>query len=155
MEFRQATLKDLDEFVATRVEFLTLIRVLDDVAGFRENTRAYLREHLERDDLVVYLALDEDRIVSSCMACLYQTTPLPSCLTGRAAELLNVYTLPEYRRMGLAETLVRLLLDELARRGVEKVILDYTDDGLPLYEKLGFTRLPYQMQLKLPAPHMP
>ena len=151
MEFRRATRSDIEAFAEIRVAFLTLIRTIDNPAAFYEETLRYLDAHIEQDDLLIYLALDQGEIVSTCMACLFQTAPLPSCASGKAAELLNVYTLSGYRRMGLAETLIRMLLEELQQRGVEKVLLDYTDDGLPLYEKLGFTRLPYEMQLKLPS----
>ena len=150
VEFRRATREDVAAFAAIRVEFLTLIRTIEDADEFYRHTLDYLYAHIDQDDLLIYLAVDQGKIVSTCMACLFQTAPLPSCITGRSAELLNVYTLSDYRRMGLAETLIRLLIEALQQRGVEKVLLDYTDDGLPLYEKLGFTRLPYEMQLKLP-----
>ncbi len=149
MIIRRATRDDVESFVANRVEFLSLLGVLEDKEDFRRLTYAYINEHIDKDDLLIYLAVDQNNIAAACMACLFQTAPVPSCLSGKAAELLNVYTLPEYRRMGLAETLIRTLLDELRNRDVEKVLLDYTDDGLPLYEKLGFTLLPYEMQLKL------
>ena len=154
MEFRLATRDDVESFVENRIEFLTLIRTIEHTDEFRAHTLQYIRDHIEKDDLLIYLAIDQGSIAASCMACLFQTAPLPSCLTGKTAELLNVYTLPNYRRMGLAETLIRRMLDALQARGVEKVQLDYTDDGLPLYEKLEFTRLPYEMQLKLPVKSM-
>lgn len=65
------------------------------------------------------------------------------------AELLNVYTKQEYRRKGLSEKLVTMLLHELKEKDVQKVILEYTDDGLFLYRKLGFTEINHQMQLGL------
>ena len=150
MDFRRANKDDVEQFVATRIEFLTLIRTIGNTNEFRDSTLSYINSHIDQDDLVIYLAVDQGKIVSSCMACLYQTPPLPSCLTGKTAELLNVYTQADYRRKGIAERLVRMLLAELHARNVEKVMLDYTDDGLALYQKLGFTILPYQMELKLP-----
>ena len=150
MDFRRANKDDVEQFVATRIEFLTLIRTIGNADEFRDSTLSYIKSHIEQDDLAIYLALDQGKIVASCMACLYQTPPLPSCLTGKTAELLNVYTQTDYRRKGIAERLVRMLLAELQERAVEKVMLDYTDDGLPLYQKLGFTILPCQMELKLP-----
>lgn len=152
MEFRRATRNDVDAFVETRIEFLQLIRTLEQPEAFRARTLRYIRDHIDMDDLIIYLALDRDIIASSCMACIFQTAPVPSCPNGRAAELLNVYTRTEYRRMGLAERLVRTMIQALEQRGVDKVLLDYTDDGLPLYQKLGFTILPQEMQLRLPAP---
>lgn len=151
MEIRRAGVDDLESFVDVRIEFITQIRTIREIDAFRNSTLAYLRAHIERDDLVIFLAVDQGRIVSSCMACVYQTAPVPSCLTGKTAKLLNVCTRLEYRRRGLAEQLIRLLLAELRARDVEKVVLDYTEDGLPLYQKLGFTILPCQMQLILPV----
>lgn len=154
MEFRRATRKDAEAFVENRIEFLTLIRTIEQPEKFRVETLAYILEHIGMDDLVIFLALDGDTIASSCMACIFRTAPVPSCPNGKAAELLNVYTKQAYRRMGLAEKLVRMMLSELQSRGVDKVLLDYTDDGLPLYRKLGFTILPQEMQLRLPAPQL-
>ena len=151
MVYRLAARGDVERFAAVRIEFLKLIRTIENPEAFAADTVRYLGEHIEGDDLVILLAVDGDVIAASCMACLFQTAPVPSCPTGKTAELLNVYTLPAYRRQGHAETLLRRMLRELQDRGVEKVLLDYTDDGLPLYEKLGFTRLPYEMQLRLPA----
>ena len=83
------------------------------------------------------------------MACIFQTAPLPSCPEGKTAELLNVYTKSGYRRKGLAEKLVNMLLAELKQKDVRKIVLEYTDDGFPLYQKLGFTEIDHQMQLRL------
>lgn len=41
-----------------------------------------------------------------------------------------------------------MLTQETKKLGIEKIVLDYTDIGLPLYEKLRFTTLHNQMQLK-------
>ena len=153
MEFRRATKADVEAFVDVRIEFVTQIRTIADVDDFRARTLEYLTDHIEKDDLLVYLAVEDGRIVSSCMASLYQTPPVPSCRTGHTAELLNVYTKREFRRRGLAEQLIRMLFTQLQARGVETVLLDYTEDGLPLYQKLGFVVLPHQMELKLLPEH--
>jgi ribosomal protein S18 acetylase RimI-like enzyme len=155
MEYRRATRDDVHAFVENRMEFLALIRTIEKPEEFRARTLEYIRAHIEKDDLIIWLALDQETIASSCMVCVFQTAPVPSCPNGRAAELLNVYTKEAYRRMGLAETLVRAAIAELEKRGVEKVLLDYTDDGLPLYQKLGFTILPQEMQLRLPRQEHP
>ncbi len=77
------------------------------------------------------------------------TPPLPSCPNGKIAELLNVYTIEEYRRHGYAERLLRLLIEELKTRDVGKIILEYTDAGFPVYQKLGFVVTENHMKLNL------
>lgn len=149
MDYRMANRNDIELFVKNRVEFVTSIRDIEDVIDFENKTRQYLSEHLEKDDLIVYLAMEDDNIAASCMACLYETAPLPNCLSGKIAELLNVYTQTAYRRKGHAKTLLNMLIQEAKKRGVEMVLLEYTDDGFPLYKMLGFTLLEHQMILKL------
>lgn len=149
MEFRRAKRSDLEQFVENRMEFVTLIRQIEHPEEFRSRTRTYLREHMEDPDLMIFVAVDQNEIVSSCMACVFQLVPLPSCPSGKTAELLNVYTKPAYRRQGLSEMLIRMLLEELKKEQVGKVILEYTEAGHPLYQKIGFTELEHQMQLKL------
>lgn len=149
MEFRRANEKDIPELVENRLAFVQLIRKIDNPDSFRKAIAKYLKEHIAKDDMIIMLALDGNIIASVCMACCFQTIPLPSCPSGRTAELLNVYTIAQYRRQGLAEKPLRLLVEELKSLNVEKIILEATDQGFPLYKKIGFTPLEKQMQLKI------
>jgi len=149
MEYKQASRNDIDVFIEHRMEFVTSIRKIEDCDSFKDRTRKYLEEHIDKEDLIIFIAKDGGNIISSCMACIYETMPLPSCPRGKSAELLNVYTLSEWRRNGFAEKLIHMLIAESKKRGVEKIILDYTDAGLPLYKKLGFIPLGHQMQIRL------
>jgi GNAT superfamily N-acetyltransferase len=51
---------------------------------------------------------------------------------------VNVYTEPAYRRQGLARELMKKVMEWCAREGVETVILHASEEGRPLYERLGF-----------------
>lgn len=55
----------------------------------------------------------------------------------RFAWVSMVLVLPEWRRQGLAKTLLRVALDDLQRRGLEAV-LDATPAGHPVYQAQGF-----------------
>lgn len=149
MEYRRAKLEDIDLFVKNRIEFITSIKEISNINDFKNQTKQYIKEHIERDDLIIFIAIDKNRIISSCMASIFQTVPKPSCPNGINAELLNVYTIKEYRRNGYAEKLLNMLIQEIKNLGVEKIILDCTDIGLPLYKKLGFSISQNQMELKL------
>ena len=51
---------------------------------------------------------------------------------------MNVYTVPGFRRRGIARMLVTALMDEARQRGVTEISLDATEAGRPLYRALGF-----------------
>jgi len=54
-------------------------------------------------------------------------------------EILNMYTLPEYRRKGISSQLLKQLLREAKKMGISKVALHCSKDGEPLYRKFGFS----------------
>ena len=59
------------------------------------------------------------------------------------ADIVNVCVAPDFRRKGVAETLLIRLIDYLKENGVENVYLEVRKSNLPavaLYEKLGFKK---------------
>ena len=57
---------------------------------------------------------------------------------GPEGIVLNVYTEEAWRRRGVAELLMRHLLEWSRVRGLVRVVLHASASGRPLYEKLGF-----------------
>ena len=57
---------------------------------------------------------------------------------GPEGIVLNVYTEQPWRRRGVAELLMRHLLEWSRARGLVRVVLHASAAGRPLYEKLGF-----------------
>lgn len=150
MEIRKAEKKDLAKVLKHRMEFVASIREIEHPELFRQATKEYLQDHYNRGDLLIYLALDDGKIIASCMLSIFATMPTPSCLYGCSGRVLNVYTLEGFRRQGLATSLMRAMMMEARRMGVEKLLLDYTEDGHPLFQKLGFRDLDNQMEYSLP-----
>lgn len=149
MEIIKVKLNNIDMLVDNRLEFVCSIRNIANRDDFRMHTREYFQKHLEDDSLIAFIAMDNGKIVASCILCIYETLPVPSCLNGKTGLLLNVYTLKAYRNKGLAYSLLTKLIEEAKRLGVGKIQLDYTDDGYPLYKKMGFEKLDREMGLKL------
>jgi len=57
---------------------------------------------------------------------------------GRHAIVLNVFTEPPWRRQGLAELLMRHILDWARRERLDRLVLHASVEGRPLYDRLGF-----------------
>lgn len=136
MNYRQLHLADLERFLELRMEFL--LSYQDVPKDFRDITENYLRKHMETEDLLLLAAEEEGTLVAACMVCFYETCPTVDNPSGKYGELRNVYTKSACRRKGISEKLVRMALEKAKERGVTKMRLHYTDDGLPLYQKLGF-----------------
>lgn len=70
------------------------------------------------------------------LLCPWPANPKEPC-TERAV-ILNVYTEPEFRRRGVARLIMQAILGWVKGRGLRSVNLHASDEGRPLYEKLGF-----------------
>ena len=60
------------------------------------------------------------------------------------SDVMNVAVHPDYRRRGIAESLIEVLIRELKNRGSHALMLEVRDSNEPaiaLYEKLGFQQV--------------
>lgn len=76
---------------------------------------------------------------AECDGELAATTTLV-CYETRLAWIGMVLTAPKFQRRGFARALVSQALELARERQIETVKLDATDQGMPLYESLGFVR---------------
>ena len=149
MEYKKLELSYIDDFIENRMEFVTSIRNIENVDLFREKTLKYIKNNINNDNLIIYIAVDKKKIISSCMLCIFETAPIPSSLDGKVGELLNVYTKKEYRRQGHSSKLIKLLIEDAKAKGISKIILEYTKEGYSLYKSLGFKDTYRHMEYKL------
>lgn len=66
----------------------------------------------------------------------------------RRANILNVYTYPEFRRRGIARQLMQFMIAWCRNQGLAMVYLHASPDGHSLYQSLGFEPTT-EMRLKL------
>jgi Predicted acetyltransferase len=57
---------------------------------------------------------------------------------GRHAIVLNVYTDRAWRRRGVAEALMRAVINWAREERLDRLVLHASDEGRALYERLGF-----------------
>jgi ribosomal protein S18 acetylase RimI-like enzyme len=87
-----------------------------------------------------WITCDGARPIASTGLIFFDWPPHPlhtaDCVRG---YILNVFVEPEYRRRGLARSLVQLCMDEARRRGIRVTTLHASAEGRSVYEQLGFT----------------
>ncbi len=59
-------------------------------------------------------------------------------VTGPVPLVVNVYTEPEFRGLGIARALMRTVMQWSASVGSDRVVLHASRAGRPLYDSLGF-----------------
>ncbi len=108
--------------------------------------RAYLTQAVTDGRYVGWVAeLDAGsrEVVGGAGLQLRELLPRPDVARERLVRgpqglIVNVYTERAWRRKGVADALMRELLQWCRGNGIESVVLHASDDGRPLYEKLGF-----------------
>ena len=105
---------------------------------------------LEQGNALAWLAEDAAGVpVATATLLVYPRLPTPADLRSAEGYLLGVYTVPAWRRRGLARALLAAAVAEAHRRGLARIRLHATEDGRPLYAALGFGGKPSAMELRL------
>ena len=136
MDFTRAGFGDIDMLVKARQSYL-----LTDFDTVPESVVAALPDYFEKHlnkELFAFLCTENGKLVGSAFLLVTAKPPSPAFPSGKVGSVLNVYTAPEYRRRGVAKTLMGMLIDEAEKMRLDHIELKATDDGYPLYKALGF-----------------
>ncbi len=139
VEYRIAAKEDMDLLMSSRLEMLKVVNDLDYSYKYSEEMIENSRKYFEDGNQTTVLALDRDRVIGCATMCYIYIMPTFSHPTGKRAHLMNVYTMKEWQRQGIAKKMVSMLIEEAWKRGVTEISLDATEEGRQLYYKLGFT----------------
>jgi GNAT superfamily N-acetyltransferase len=147
VSIRPATSADL----ATILEFR--LAMLADVFGagtrpgaepgaLRASNERWLGERFGRD-FAAWIADLDGRPAASAGLMWFPHPPGTANPIGLEAYILNVYTRPEARRMGLARALMERAVEAARAAGVRRIWLRASDEGRPLYQDMGFVTSSY------------
>ncbi len=142
LKITEAGIEYLEQMTDLRIDF-----VKDDhpeMAGseineIRKSTRRYLEEHLQKNSYLGYLGYDEENnLVCGAGLLLYSLPPLGTPDSRKVGHVLNFFTYPQYRRMGCGMRLMEFIKASAKKHGLNRIFLNATKMGQPLYEKSGF-----------------
>ena len=150
LNYRKATIEDIDLLTKTRIEVLRAANGLSDDTDMTEvehQSYEYYRKALHDNTHTAYLVFDGDRFAGAGGISYYQVMPTFHNPGGNKAYIMNMYTRPEYRRQGIARRMLDILINDAKSRGISFITLEATQMGKPLYEKAGFVPLKNEMIL--------
>ena len=150
MEFRIATLNDLDLLTTSRIEVLKAANKLDpstDMANVEKESYNYYKKALEDNTHYAILVMEDDKFIGAGGVSFYSVMPTYHNPSGNKAYIMNMYTAPDYRRQGIAYKTLDMLVKVSKERGINQISLEATEMGRPLYEKYGFVKMESEMEL--------
>jgi ribosomal protein S18 acetylase RimI-like enzyme len=148
--YRRATPEDVDPLVNLRLAFLA------EVSGATESgpvLRASLTEYFSKmipsNEFIGFLAVADSTIIATSGLVFHRHPPSNRNPTGREAYIMNMYTLPEYRRRGIATRLLQMLIDHARQNDCGKISMHALPTGRSIYVNAGFIPIETEMRLNL------
>jgi GNAT superfamily N-acetyltransferase len=148
---RQAAVDDIPDLVRLRRAMFEAMGCDDSnqLEAADAAAKAYFTEAIPAGGFYGWLAVTaQGEAVGSGGVVIDQHPPVPGNLSGRIGYVMNLVTLPSYRRRGIARRVVQAMLEWLAEQGLQVISLHATEAGRPLYERLGFAAS-NEMRLRL------
>ncbi|MCF5764457.1 GNAT family N-acetyltransferase [Aeromonas veronii] len=153
MIIRQARTADILALVALRMQLFCEVGELAtpqaDPALWQATVDYFTRAMSEEGALSWLAEADKQeggkQIVAAGTLALFVRPPYPGNLAGVEGYLLNMYTQPQWRRQGIATALLDTIAAFAIARQLGKVWLHASEQGRPIYERIGFVANPAQL----------
>jgi len=152
IKYRKANINDVA--ILANIRSIFLMEANDITSEIERNNveiaiKQYFESALENDSFVAWLAVSENNIIATSGLSFSVVPPSFKCLDGKVAYIMNMYTIPDYRKQGIGTELLKRTIKEAIKRGYKRVTLHATDMGRTLYEKNGFKAINGYMVLDI------
>lgn len=150
LAIRRATLVDAGPLTHLRIALCKELEGIKEgpvLQDLEATTRRFLETKLASGEFMAWLAVDGDTIVSMSGLLFFERPPTASNLLGLDAYVMNMYTVPEWRRQGLATALLRELIAYVRSTQARRIWLHASEAGRPVYAALGFVQKLSMMDL--------
>lgn len=149
MRVRQAEAADITALVNLRMGlFCELGELADPLAdsALWQATHDYFSKAEADGSARSWVVEVEGELVACGTLAFFVRPPYPGNLSGREAYLLNMYTLPAWRKQGMASALLDAMAADARERQLGKLWLHASDEGRALYERMGFVANPAYLE---------
>jgi len=153
VEFRVATIDDLDSFVSLWIASARYHEEIEDRFQYSpdaaEWTRKYYSNQLSKDNFIFFVACIGDDVVGFIEAMAIEKPPIHvQCKVGFISSL---FVKDEHRRKSIGFQLWELSRDWLMEQKVDKfqlAVAALNPVGIEFWRKVGFSELMMQMEMK-------
>ncbi|WP_026672704.1 GNAT family N-acetyltransferase [Alkalihalobacterium bogoriense] len=142
MMIRLAKKEDIPQLIKMRWDFTIEHDESKKIASFLEfetECRQFLEEALQGNQWFIWVAEEQNKILSHIYIELIRKVPRPGRITFPFAYMTNVYTLKEYRNKGIGGKLLSTINDWSKQSNYEFIMVWPSDDSISFYKKHGYT----------------
>ena len=148
MNYRQCTKDDIPIMCEMRKRQL-MREGIDLSVDLDADLFRFFTDKIADGSLVEWFLEENGEVIATAGILFIEMPPSYNNPTGIRGYITNMYTAPEYRRKGIATSMLSRLMDEAKARSVNRICLRASDLGRPVYEKFGFTGSGKWMEMDL------
>jgi ribosomal protein S18 acetylase RimI-like enzyme len=137
---RPATVDDVRDLVILRRAMFEAMGHTDSDALDRmcDASAEYFERDLPSGAFRAWVAEENGRPIASIGLVVHRVPPSPGRPVGKEAYVMNLVTLPDYRRRGIGSALLDCVLAVVRSEGIPMASLHATQTGRRIYERAGF-----------------
>lgn len=139
--YERATLSDLDDLIRLRIEFAIALggeREPELIERIKIQLRSYFTKSLPARTSIWYLAKCNGTSVGAGGVMIREQPGNFANPGGIFGYVINMYTVPAFRKNGICGNILELLVKAGAHEGVMAFELHATEEGEPVYQKHDF-----------------
>lgn len=139
--YHKASLEDLQTLVEMRIAFALELNGLQPeskVVALRNQLNIYFTDAIQHETCIFYVAEAKGTVVGIGGMMLRETPGGFKNISGKWGYLMNMYTIPDFRRRGICATILNLLLEKASSYGITAFELHATIEGEYVYKQNGF-----------------
>ena len=149
---REATEEDIKSLAILRVKFLQEVEE-PSLAVSSSVLKSFIINHftekMKKNEFISWVAIEAEVIIATSGVSFLEVPPSFANVSGKEAYVMNMYTIPNFRKKGIGTQLLDQIIDETRKRGIKKIRLHTTEIGKPMYLKKGFKENNEEMVLFL------
>jgi GNAT superfamily N-acetyltransferase len=139
--YHKAGLGDLQNLIEMRIAFaieLTGVHPPESITALSERLKVYFKKVIRNNTAIFYLARSNNQVVGIGGLVIREQPSNFINPSGKVGYLLNMYTVPSFRRKGICAEILNLLVEEANKTGIKAFELHATKEGELVYKQHGF-----------------
>lgn len=150
IRLHKATESDIETLIEYRLLFLKEAQGLPDnevESILRNSLQGYFIKSLQNGSFISWIAYYEDQPIGFSGMVIREQPGNLEIPNGKTGYILNMFTLPSFRKNGVCSLLFQQLIDDARYLNLDRLDLHATREGEPVYRPFGF-REPHDLVLE-------
>lgn len=138
-QIRVTTVADIPHVIAHRERMFRDMGIPAEFEAMAAATATWLEHAIPSKTYLGWLAVtNEGAVVAGGGLIVIPWPPGPMTMDPRCGFVFNVYTDQAHRKQGLAGRLMDAMHEWCRSQGIERIVLNASTFGQPLYEQMGY-----------------